>query len=390
MKKCFSNLIRSLRAVPAMLLLFSVFCCASVLLEHAQCRSARYLEETGCGWIRLYAHANLADLYSEDGLANFKSLHTALTAQDGLRGVYYEMHNQPVELIGPQVADAAHAESVQISHNVQSRYALAVQQGSLLSKAAFMRQGDEPVPVLLGAAYANRYAPGDKITIRYIFHPFTLTVNGILEQGMALETPMGLLTLDSAIVMPSFALSGTPASQEDTVFWVRHYANRLGGWYEYPSAADAEAFQARCASLSAKPDTSSIVLETTDLAFNRGFTTELLACLFGYPVYFDINSLLFLLLAGLTACCLPLLFAALNDDRSSSGGHAGAALYGRYLLSMLAATAPATVALFLLRRVLTTGLWIYLPALVVFAALLGLPVCLLCSPWRRTKPPNAA
>lgn len=317
--------------IIAALNLFSVF------LNRAQYNTTKFQESTKSNWVLVYFNAQLGDYYQEK-----KSSATLTKAYDDLASPqYFEISEQPIEIagyLGPKRAlytydldgglqslyseykegveyDLAFIDALQISVNVQERFRLNVQSGSLLRDAVFEYRANDPIHVLLGSDYRDCYSIGDQLTGWYLFQKFAFTVDGFLAPDSCIDVGRNHIALNAMLVMPSIHIAELPNSIDDHVFFVRHYANKLSGKYEYATVHDAEAFIKKCEALSQNADFS---YETHDIA--ESIEDSLLFALFGSRFYYDGYTSLLILATILCAAFQFLLSGRRTQEFNASEG----------------------------------------------------------------------
>ena len=96
---------------------------------------------------------------------------------------------------------------------------------------------DQTLPILVGADYADSLQIGDRIESLYIQKNISLEVVGILTPNSHITLYGYPLYLNRYIVMPSFVCS-EPVDEADYIFQVRHYANKLAGFFPQEKAPE--------------------------------------------------------------------------------------------------------------------------------------------------------
>lgn len=210
-----------------------------------------YYASNSSGWIQLNYQVDLADLYGKE-IDELKAAHNTLS-----RDNYFEIHNQFVYIPffeGKEIFlygyEEGHADNsiyqhediifsgvkaVQLSHNALSRFNISLWRGEFFPDANY--QDGDMVPILLGYEYNGVFDIGDELEADFISKPLKFKVIGILNKDshvMRLGYP---LYLDRYIVMPSINCLYSPATPEEDLFQVRHYVNKLEGWFEYNNSS---------------------------------------------------------------------------------------------------------------------------------------------------------
>ncbi len=129
-------------------------------------------------------------------------------------------------------------KTVQLGTEHMDAFALPVQTGRPLDRADMDGTADV-LPILAGSEYAGRLQVGDRIDGLYIEKWLTMEVVGILAPDACLTLYGHTLYLDRYLVMPSFCC-GAPADEDDQIFQVRHYANKLSGFFPSEKAAQVQ------------------------------------------------------------------------------------------------------------------------------------------------------
>ena len=235
--------------------------------------------------------------------------------------------------------------AIQISENVQDRFSFQMQSGTVLQTSAFQYRNSEDVHVLLGSDYIGKYQSGDRFTGWYLFRRFGFIVNGILVPNSSIQYGYDRFDLSTMVVIPSFQIVDLPQNSDEQVFFVRHYANKLSGSYEYTSAADATEFKEQCQILSKSKDFS---YETNDIALT--IEDALLFSPFGL-YYFDAYSGLFILITILCTALLILLFEDSFRRRNRSDNDLKR-IFFRHFIEFFVSISLASVLFYLICRYL--------------------------------------
>lgn len=210
-----------------------------------------YYASNSSGWVQLNYQVDLADLYGKK-IDELKAAHNTLSSDN-----YFEIHNQFVYIPffpGKEIFlygyEEGHADdsvnqheeivfsgvkAVQLSHNALFRFNISVWGGEFFPDNNY--QDGDMVPVLLGYEYKDTFNVGDELEVEYIFKPFKFKVVGILNKDSHIMRLGEPLYLDRYIVMPSINCLYSPASPDEDLFQVRHYVNKLEGWFEYNNSS---------------------------------------------------------------------------------------------------------------------------------------------------------
>lgn len=200
-------------------------------------------------WSALYFDADLTKIYDQS-LNELKKAYDELTSLD-----YYEINDQFLEISYPKIDkeflygfEYGNAETwisndnviyptkcFQISKNCIEKFELEVDEGSTFSDNDMKYVQGESIPVIVGAGYANTLKVGDLLKGLYIQNEFTYEVVGILSKGANINLGGQAVSLDRYLVMPSFNIAEDPINEDDAIFQVRHYANKLSGKLHYNS-----------------------------------------------------------------------------------------------------------------------------------------------------------
>lgn len=131
-------------------------------------------------------------------------------------------------------------KTVQISSNCTDAFSISVQEGRVLTKedmsSLCKNAPNQTLPILVGSDYADLLQIGDLIEGLYIQKNISLEVVGILTPNSHITLYGYPLYLDRYIVMPSF-LCSEPLDEADYIFQVRHYANKLSGFFPQEKAS---------------------------------------------------------------------------------------------------------------------------------------------------------
>ena len=306
----------------------------SLFLNRKQHDTRKFQEATHTNWVLVYFSAQLEDYYQDKEKAvSLKQEYSDLVSHR-----YFEVQQQPIEVAdfsGPTDAlnsfefdggssscysdfrenksyDLSSINAIQIRENVQDRFQLLMQSGSVLNAAAFDHRDHEKIHVLLGSDYLGTYKIGDEFTGWYLFQKFEFVIDGILAPGSSIQYGYDSFDLSAMLVMPAFNIINTPQNSDEQTFFVRHYSNKLCGVYEYTKMADANAFQDKCHALSAHKDFS---YETYNIALT--IEDSLLIGPFGLR-YFDVYSALLIMVAILSTVLLTLLFHIISQQINGS------------------------------------------------------------------------
>lgn len=200
-------------------------------------------------WSSLYFDADLGKIYGQS-LDELKSAYMEMTSID-----YYEINDQFLEISYPEIdkeflygfeygnpeiwnngnSIIYPTKCFQISKNCIERFELEVETGNIFSDNDMKYVSGKYIPVIVGADYADMLGVGDLLKGVYIQNEFTYEVIGILSKGANISLGGHEVSLDRYLVMPSFNIEEDPMNEEDDVFQVRHYANKLSGKLHYDS-----------------------------------------------------------------------------------------------------------------------------------------------------------
>lgn len=203
-------------------------------------------------WSALYYEADLTKVYGQS-LEELKNAYAELSALD-----YYEISNQFLEITYPDIkavclygyeygnaetweqngATVYPAKCFQISDNCCTRFQITIEKGRTFSAGDMEFSRDKAIPVILGHEYIADMDIGDVLVGLYIQDTFTYEVVGILSQEANIDLGGREVCLDNYILMPSFNINKTPIDENDDLFQVRHYANKLSGKLHYESFGD--------------------------------------------------------------------------------------------------------------------------------------------------------
>lgn len=200
-------------------------------------------------WSALYFDADLVEIYGQS-LDELKDAYIRIKELD-----YYEINDQFLEISYPKIDreflygfEYGNAETwnngnsiiyptkcFQISKNCIKKFGLEVKEGNTFSDDDMKYVKGEYIPVIVGADYADMLEVGDLLKGTYIQNEFTYEVVGILNKGANINLGGHAVSLDRYLVMPSFDIEEDPINEEDDMFQVRHYANKLSGKLHYDS-----------------------------------------------------------------------------------------------------------------------------------------------------------
>lgn len=200
-------------------------------------------------WSALYFEADLTQIYDQS-LDELKRAYNEMVELD-----YYEINSQFLEITNPKIEDKflygfeyGNAEvwesndkiiyptkCFQVSKNCFEKFELDVEKGRIFSDDDMEYDQDKIIPVIVGYEYVNVLNIGDSLRGVYIQDEFTYKVVGILRKDANINLGGQEVSLDRYLVMPSFNMSQDPVDEEDDMFQVRHYANKLSGKLHYGS-----------------------------------------------------------------------------------------------------------------------------------------------------------
>lgn len=195
--------------------------------------------DEGNVYISIQHESNPLDLPDTvNTLENFRLIHNALKRNDSF--TYYEIYTQ--SLFNNENQIIAYDDSTwelstecdgilcaQISENVQFDFKFGTENGRLFIRDDFLIERGKNIPVLLGSEYNGVYEIGVIIPAEYLFSAFNFEVIGFLENNTEITLPMGSVTLDKYIIMPSFEFIDAPSSNQEYVTQKIHYANKTSG-----------------------------------------------------------------------------------------------------------------------------------------------------------------
>ncbi|MDO4293578.1 MAG: ABC transporter permease [Eubacteriales bacterium] len=136
--------------------------------------------------------------------------------------VYYEIYGQPIYLNDAEEETLA---ALQVSDNVLESFGIRIQSGRGFTKADY-RIGERVIPVLAGAALAERFKTGDHFFGEYLFDEYEFVVIGILQEESWMKRSQGSWLLDESIVMPAFHVDEESGFGDGLRI---HYANLTSG-----------------------------------------------------------------------------------------------------------------------------------------------------------------
>lgn len=223
-----------------------------------------YHASNSSGWVRLNYQVNLADLHGKK-IDELKAAYTALSSEN-----YFEIHNQFVYIPffeGKEIFlygyEEGHADdsiyqhedivfsgvkTVQLSHNALSRFNISLWRGEFFPDANY--QDGDMVPILLGYEYKGVFDIGDELEADFIEKLLKFKVIGILNKDSHIMMQGYPLYLDRYIVMPSINCLYSPATPEEDLFQVRHYVNKLEGWYEYNNSSQLKVLKNKISAIN--------------------------------------------------------------------------------------------------------------------------------------------
>lgn len=242
------------------ILIVVLLVCFSIVMEIKSgnyLSSEDYFASNSSSWLRLYYDGDLADLYG-------KHIDQLRGSYDRLkRDSYYEINSQFLEIPffpGAEIflygyeeghsddavneysgVAVSNVKAMQLSENALIRFHLSLWQGELFVSCDY--QDGDIVPILLGYEYRGTFKIGDKFEGAYIGKPLKFQVIGILDKNSHVMISGMPRYLDRYIVMPSINCLDAPASLEEDLFQVRHYVNKLGGWFEHTNGRELKVFK---------------------------------------------------------------------------------------------------------------------------------------------------
>lgn len=239
-----------------LVLLFTGFSIAANTKDNTHISSEEYYDKNSSSWLQIYYKVDFSELYGKK-IKQLKNAYQALSGRN-----YYEINFQYLEIPSFPGKDVflygyeyghgedaknqygslmvSNVKAIQLSHNSISRFNLSVDKGRLFYDSDY-HDGDI-MPILLGYEYKDILKVGDEIEGRFIGKPFKFKVAGILNQDSNILIAGKALYLDRYMVMPSINCLYSPKTQNEDLFQVRHYANKISGWFEYRNYSDLNAF----------------------------------------------------------------------------------------------------------------------------------------------------
>lgn len=233
----------SLKRIKLLLLIgvcFSNIFCGILLLNFFNSvirRSDEQLKKTNGSIIYSIQHeSNPLD----KNIYDFQNLYHLLAENEEIR--YYELYLQYLEntchdseffseLTGEIEPFCKAVCCIQISANVIERCGLQVKEGRLFSEQDFFLEGQEPIPILMGASYERIYNIGDVFNFKYLYDDYRFELIGFLDNDSKADIYDGELDLDKYIIMPSFHMESLSAASNGLKI---HYANKISGLVEIP------------------------------------------------------------------------------------------------------------------------------------------------------------
>lgn len=198
----------------------------------------------------LYLDADFSSLYGQK-LPELKAVFEKLSAVDS----YMDTNFQALEVPGhwfdhkflyaydpmDEEDRAAYADlsnpdarypviAMQINQNCVDSFEIHAAEGRVFAPEDMRYTEGEPLPVLLGSAYAEFADVGYQFHGSYILKELDFVVVGILSEDSQITMNQTTVPLEHYVVMPSFDCEA-PATEEDDVFQVRHYVNKISGTY---------------------------------------------------------------------------------------------------------------------------------------------------------------
>lgn len=219
--------------------LLGIFICSDIFLPYNK----------DSKWSSLYFDADLSKIYNQS-LDELKSAYIQMTSLD-----YYEINDQFLEISYPEIDrkfwygfEYGNARTqndgnriiyptkcFQISKNCIEKFELEAAEGNAFCDDDMKYVNGESIPVLIGSDYTDMLEVGDLLKGIYIQNEFTYKVIGVLKKGSNINLGGREVNLDRYLVIPSFDIEENPINEEDDMFQVRHYANKLSGKLHYDS-----------------------------------------------------------------------------------------------------------------------------------------------------------
>ncbi len=122
--------------------------------------------------------------------------------------------------------------TLQVSKNCMDFFEITADNGRLFTDEDMNHVNGASVPVLAGSSYSEFLDVGSTFRGSYILNDLEFTVVGILSADCNININGVPLYLNDYILMPSFNCVDAPQSEDDEIFQVRHYVNKLGGMYQ--------------------------------------------------------------------------------------------------------------------------------------------------------------
>ena len=156
--------------------------------------------------------------------------------------------------------------TVQVNKNFFDSYLASMEKGDKFIDDDYILSMTENIPVLLGYNYMPYYNIGDTLKLNYLGNDMTFYIKGFLSKNLGFKMDNKNIIMDNYICVPSFKIkmaSQQTDSEQDTLFKMRYYLQKNGGFIQYKAYDDVKQIKQEINDLANKYDLAYTVLNTT-------------------------------------------------------------------------------------------------------------------------------
>lgn len=176
-----------------------------------------------------------------------------------------KIENQSVRIDGKRHYVTS-LNTVQVNKKFFDSYLASMEKGDKFIDDDYILSMTENIPVLLGYNYMPYYNIGDTLKLNYLGSDMTFYIKGFLSKKMGFKMDNKNIIMDNYICVPSFKIkmaSQQTDSEQDTLFKMRYYLQKNGGFIQYKADDDVKQIKQEINDLANKYDLAYTVLNTT-------------------------------------------------------------------------------------------------------------------------------
>ncbi|MEO2527715.1 hypothetical protein [Enterocloster clostridioformis] len=176
-----------------------------------------------------------------------------------------KIENQSVRIDGKRHYVTS-LNTVQVNKKFFDSYLASMEKGDKFIDDDYILSMTENIPVLLGYNYMPYYNIGDTLKLNYLGSDMTFYIKGFLSKNLGFKMDNKNIIMDNYICVPSFKIkmaSQQTDSEQDTLFKMRYYLQKNGGFIQYKADDDVKQIKQEINDLANKYDLAYTVLNTT-------------------------------------------------------------------------------------------------------------------------------